>query len=199
MPSRESFRPRHFLLQSGNLRIQRIFTTNIHGRIPELLPPVRQSLQRTAQRIEVIINIRSTPTGFLCQCRHGYPCRITGPPLLSKDAYLLKLSGSKKMQLIVQRLRGIYRIILQPLKLIYGITDRLANRSLHLCGSSRHHTDIVSTKCTTPHHLSQRTGCSMLRDTIPGNSTTERPQLPGSDSGIMPRQRQLAVKFFPSF
>ncbi|SQK65590.1 Uncharacterised protein [Escherichia coli] len=101
------------------------------------------------------------------------------------------------MQLIVQSLRGIYRIILQPLKLIYGIADRLANRSLHLCGSSRHHTDIVSTKCTTPHHLSQRTGCSMLRDTIPGNSTTERPQLPGSDSGIMPRQRQLAVKFFP--
>ncbi|SRP37053.1 Uncharacterised protein [Shigella flexneri] len=31
------------------------------------------------------------------------------------------------MQRIVQRLRGIYRIILQPLKLIYGIADRLAN------------------------------------------------------------------------
>ncbi|SIY51681.1 Uncharacterised protein [Shigella sonnei] len=99
------------------------------------------------------------------------------------------------MQRIVQRLRGIYRIILQPLKLIYGIADRLANRSLHLCGSFRHHTNIVSMKCPTAHHLCQRTGCRMLRDTIPGYGPAEFPQLPDSDTGIMSRQRQLTVKF----
>ena len=101
------------------------------------------------------------------------------------------------MQLIVQRLCSIYRVILQSLKLTDGIADRLANRSLHLCGRFRHHTDIVSTKCTAPHYLRQCTRHGMLRDTIAGKGATERPQLPDRHTGIMAGQCKLPVKCFP--
>ncbi|SQL91200.1 Uncharacterised protein [Escherichia coli] len=152
---RKSLRTLNFFLQRRNLRIKGIFPTNVHGRIPELPPPVRQCLKRTAQRIQVIINIRRTFTCFLCQCRHGYPGGVTGTPLLSEHTDLFKLGGCQKMQFIIQRLRSSDRIILQPFKLTDGVTDRLPYRAFHLCGSFRHHTNIVTVKCTAPHYLRQ--------------------------------------------
>ncbi|XPE36193.1 hypothetical protein ACNKHN_10780 [Shigella flexneri] len=76
------------------------------------------------------------------------------------------------------------------------LTDWPTDR-YHLCGSSRHHTDIVSTEIhhsppPEPAHRLQH-----VRDTIAGNSTTERPQLPAV-TGIMPGQRRR-LNASPSF
>ncbi len=134
-------------------------------------------MQRTAQRIEVIINIRRRlPVSSASADMAIRAASLVRPALRAHGS--VQAGWLSENAVLIQRLRSTNRIILQPFKLTdVSLTDCPTARSI--CAAAfatiqyryrEMHRSPLPAPVTPP---------CMLRDAITGKIFTERPQLPG--------------------